>query len=147
MSNKAVSVPIGMLLKKFYCHKCGEHLKKCSKTRTVTPGDPDYREHSSINRTHMVGDIELTEYDFECPVCGNIVDYEEQRIIGKIQKRLGKKLLSEDEISDNRVNVKYKTYRNEKIKKVIFTAIFIVVFALIIYSNTKSGDCSFGFYF
>jgi len=148
MPSKAFSVPIGMLIKKFYCHKCGERLKKDPKTRTLTPGDPDYRKHGSINgRIHTFGDIELTEYDFECPFCGNIIDYEEQRIIGKIQKKLGKKLLSEDEISDNRLVVKYKMDRNSKIKKAIFTVIFIIVFALVIYRNTKSGDCSGSIYF
>ena len=86
MKNKSVSILIGMVTKKFYCHKCGERLSKHPKTRTVKPGDPDYRKHNRINhRTHMIGDVEVTEYDFQCPACGNVIEYDEQCVIGKIK--------------------------------------------------------------
>ena len=89
MKNRSVSIPIAMVTKKFYCHKCGEQLSKNSKTRTVKPEDPDYIKHNRINhRTHMIGDVEVTEYVFQCPSCGNIIEYDEQCVIGEIQKLL-----------------------------------------------------------
>ncbi len=148
MKNTSVSIPMGMVTKKFYCHKCGERLGKHSKTRTLSPGDPDYRKHNRINhRTHMIGDVEVTEYDFECPSCGNIIEYDEQCVIKKIQKQLHKSTLSEEEILNNRGKAEEMMDRNAKVFKVIFTVIALAVIGLILYSKIKSGDFSFTFYF
>ena len=148
MENKSVSIPMGMVTKKFYCHKCGERLGKHSKTRTISPGAPDYRKHNRINhRTHMIGDVEVTEYDFQCPACGNIIEYDEQCVVGKIQKRFRKNILSEEDILNNRGKVEDTMHRNAKIFKVFFTLIALAVIGLIIYSNIKSGDFSFRIYF
>ncbi len=148
MKNKSVSIPMGMLTKKFYCHKCGGRLERHSKTRTVSPGDPDYRKHNRINhRTHMIGDVEVTEYDFQCPACGNIIEYDEQCVIGKIQKQLHKSTLSEEEIFNNRGKAEETMDRNAKVFKVIFTIIALAVIGLIFYSQTKSGNFSSKFYF
>lgn len=147
MKNKSVSIPIGML-KKFYCHKCGERLRKHSRTRTLRRGDPDYEKHSVIGGTHVIGDVELTEYDgFQCPACGSIVEYGEQCIVEKIQKQLGKNILSENEIADRRDSVKEKIDRNGKISRVIFTAVICGIAALLLCMKIQSGDFSFDFYF
>lgn len=99
MKNKSFSIPIGMVIKKFYCHKCGERLTKRANTRTVKPGESDYKKYNKISRrTYMIGDVEVTEYDFQCPSCGNIIGYDEQCLVRKIQKRLRKNILSKDEI-------------------------------------------------
>ncbi len=148
MKNKSVSIPMGMVTKKFYCHKCGERLGKHSKTRTISPGDPDYRKHNRINhRTHMVGDVEVTEYDFQCPACGNIIEYDEQCVIRKIQKQLHKNTLSEEEILNNREKAEEAMDRNAKVFNVIFAIIALAIIGLIFYSKIKSGDFSFTFYF
>jgi len=147
MKNKSVSMPMAMLTKKFYCHKCGEQLSKHPKTRTVKPGDPDYRKHNRIGRTHMIGDVEVTEYDFQCPACGNIIEYDEQCIIGKIQKQLRKNILSNEEVLNNRETVEDLMDRNAKIFKVIFAVVALAVIGLILYGKIKSGDFSFTFYF
>ena len=113
---------MGMVTKKFYCHKCGERLGKHPKTRTLSPGDSDYRKHNRINhRTHMIGDVEVTEYDFQCPACGNVIEYDEQCVIGKIQKQLRKNILSDEEVFNNRGKVEDSINRNAKIFKVIFS--------------------------
>ena len=148
MKNKSVSIPMGMVTKKFYCHKCGERLGKHPKTRTLSPGDPDYRKHNRINhRTHMIGDVEVTEYDFQCPACGNIIEYDEQCVIGKIQKQLDKSTLSEEEIRNNRGKAEETMDRNAKVFKVIFTITALAIIGLILYSKIKSGEFSFTFYF
>ncbi len=148
MNNKSSSIPVAMLTKKFYCHKCGERLSKHSKTRTVKPGDPDYREHNRINhRIHMVGEVEVTEYDFQCYGCGNIIEYDEQYVVGKIQKQLRKNVLSEEEIHNKRGKVEDTINRNARVLKAIFTVASLVIMGLIIYGKIKSGDFSFTLYF
>ena len=148
MKNKSVSIPMGMVTKKFYCHKCGERLGKHPKTRTLSPGDPDYRKHNRINRkTHIIGDIEVTEYDFQCPACKNVIEYDEQCVVRKIQKQLRKNILSDEEVLNNRGKVKDLMNRNAKVFKVIFSVVALAVIGLILYSKIKSGDFSFTFYF
>ncbi len=148
MKNKSVRIPIGMMTKKFYCHKCGEQLEKHSKTRTLSPGDPDYKKHCRLNhRTHMIGDVEVTEYDFQCPTCENIIEYDEQCVIEKIQKQLHTNTLSDGEIFNNRGKAEAEMDRNAKIFKAVFTVFALAVIGLIIYSKIKSGEFSFAFYF
>ena len=148
MKNKSFSISMGMVTKKFYCHKCGERLGKHPKTRTLSPGDPDYRKHNRINhKTHMIGDVEVTEYDFQCSACGNVIEYDEQCVIGKIQKQLRKNILSDEEVFNNRGKVEDSINRIAKIFKVIFSVVVLAVIGLILYSKIKSGDFSFELYF
>lgn len=147
MKSRTVSIPLAMLTKKFYCHKCGERLSKHPHTRTVRPGDPDYRKHSKIGRMHMIGDIELTEYDFRCPSCENIITYDEQRVVRKIQKQLHKNTLSDEEVLNNRGKIEALMKRNSIISKVIFSVVALAVIGWILYRGIKSGDFSFTFYF
>lgn len=139
---------MGMVAKKFYCHKCGERLSKHPKTRIVKPGDSDYRKHNRINhRTHMIGDVEVTEYDFQCPACENIIEYDEQCVVRKIQKQLRKNVLSDEEVFDNRGKVEDSMDRNAKVFKAIWTVVALAIIGLILYSKMKSGEFSFTFYF
>ena len=99
MKNKSVSIPVGMVIKKFYCHKCGERLRKHPQTRIVKPGDPDYRKHSRINRRiQMIGAVEVTEYNFRCPACENFMEYRAQCVVRKMQKKLRKNILTDEEL-------------------------------------------------
>lgn len=137
-----------MLTKKYYCHKCQERLHKFAKTRTVKPEDPDYRQHNKLNhRTRMIGEVELTEYDFKCPVCQNIISFDEQEIISSIQKILAKKDLTDNEIEFNLAKAKKAKAKKEHIKKVIFIVLSLLFIAFIIYLKTSSGNISFGLYF
>ena len=147
MKNKSVSIPMAMVTKKFYCHKCGERLGKYPRTRTVKPGDADYKKYNRIGRTHIIGDVEVTEYGFQCPACGNIIEYDEQRVIVKIQKQLRKNILSDEEVLHHRGKAEDSINRNAKIFKVIFSVVVLAVIGLILYSKIKSGDFSFTFYF
>ena len=147
MKNRSYTSPMGMLTKKFYCHKCGERLIRNARTRTIKRGDPDYKKHSRVGRMHLIGDVEFTEYDFKCPACGNIIEYDEQCVIGKIQKQLRKNILSDEEVLHNRGKAEDSINRNAKIFKVIFSVVALALIGLFIYSKIKSGDFSFSFYF
>ncbi len=149
MKNKSTSIPVGMLTKKFFCHKCGERLTRHPKTRIVKRGDPDYKKYNHIGHTHIIGsgDVEVTEYDFQCPSCGNITKYDEQCVIEKIQKKLDKTILSEGEILDHKADAKDQINKKTKIFNIIFTAITLAVLALILYFQIKSGDFSIEFHF
>ena len=79
--------------------------------------------------------------------CGNVIEYDEQCVIGKIQKQLRKNILSDEEILNNRGKAENSMDRNAKIFKVIFSLVALAVIGLILYSKIKSGDFSFTFYF
>lgn len=147
MKNKSISIPAGMVFKKFYCHKCSERLVKEPKKRIVKPGDIDYREHNKIGRMHMVGEVEVTEYDFKCIECGNIISYDEQCVIGKIQKKLNKKELNEQEIEENREEIKNKLDKNAKIYKFILGLITAIIVVVVVYFEIKNGEFSFELFF
>ena len=147
MTNYRVSIPVGMTTKKFYCHKCGEQFGKHAKTRTVRRGDPDYKKYSRMHRIHIIDDVQVTEYDFKCPTCGNIIEYDEQCVINKIQKQLDTNLLSEADIFENREKIEKFMDRNVKVRKVISTVLALLVVALILYFQYKSGNFSFRLYF
>ncbi len=137
MKNKSVSIPLGMVFKRFYCHKCGERLVKEPKKRIVTPKDHDYREHNSIGHMNMIGDIEVTEYDFKCPSCGNTIKYDEQCVIGKIQKKLDKKELYEQDIEENKEETENKIKRNKKIYKFVLGIITAIIVGVVVYFEIK----------
>ena len=147
MKNKSYSAPLGMLTKKCYCHKCGERLVKHPKTRTLSPGDPDYKWYSRIVHTHLIGDVEVTEYVFKCPSCGNIIEYDEQCVIRKIQKKFNKKIITDEEVLNNRENLEDSIKRNTKILKVIVYLVAITLIGLAIFLKIKLGDNSLKFYF
>jgi len=133
MKNKSSSIPVAMLVKKFYCHCCGNRLVKNPRTRTVRRGDPDYKEHSRIGDMHMIGDVEVTEYDFKCPHCGKIISYDEQCIFSIIQKALGKHILSENEISALTAEASTELKRKRRITEITVKIVFILLAALFIY--------------
>lgn len=130
MKNWVSSIPFAMLTKKFFCHKCGDKLVRKAKYRTSKPGDPDYNKYSGMLDMHVVGDIEVTEYDFICPSCNSITVFKEQCVIGRIQKLFGKKVLSQAEIDEHFEKEELKWAKNEEIKGIFFTA--LVVAALIL---------------
>lgn len=147
MKNKSSSIPVAMVMRKFYCHHCGERLEKSPRKRIIRRGDPDYREHSTIGHTHMIGDVELTEYDFKCPNCDKIIGYNEQRVMEKIQKHVGKHTLSQAEIDEHIENAKAVLEKEKKRDNIIAKVISIALIIFMIYMWLKSGDFSFKFYF
>ena len=147
MKNKSSSIPVAMVMRKFYCHHCGERLERSPRKRVIRRGDPDYKKHSRIGHTRMIGDIELTEYDFKCPNCDKIIGFDEQRVIEKIQKHAGKCTLSQAEVDENIENAKAVLEKEKKRTNIIVTVVSIAVVIFAIYLGLKSGNFSFKFYF
>ena len=95
------TMPINML-HEHYCSRCGTILDTTSYAREVHPGDPDWKHHSYSGRhsTAPIGYIEVTEYVYRCPYCDKTQTIREQYAIEKAQKRLGKHVLTNDEITE-----------------------------------------------
>ena len=146
MKNRSFSIDVAMATRKFYCHKCGDQLIRESRTRIIQRGDPDYREHSHRGHTHMIGDVELTEYDFKCRSCDRIIPRDAQYVTEKIQKRLGKHILSEQEIFENEEAARSAIERKKKIVKIVLGITTAIIVALVLYFEIKSGEFSFKFY-
>ena len=86
----------------------------------------------------MIGDIELTEYDFKCPDCGRITSFDEQCVIENIQKNVGKHILSQAEITEHTPKAEADLKRKRNITNIIAKIVFIALTAFIIYISLKS---------
>lgn len=96
-----MQIPVGMTFRKMYCRYCGERLKVHKIVNVYHPGDPQFERVASFGihgkMIHFTNQTKVT-YVYKCPDCGKAVTYEEQVCFSKIQKKLGKKILSDDEI-------------------------------------------------
>ncbi len=135
-----------MDFKKFYCHKCGGLLLKSPKTRKIRPGDTDYNKYRAFGHTFYSGDLELTQYDFRCSKCHNIITFKEQTVLNEIQKSIEKKILTKDEIADNIESATEKVNKRDKRNYLIWTAVFIILAVIIFYLMFESGNFEFKFY-
>ena len=86
------SIPLGMIFKKMYCHKCGERLVKNKYSRIILKGDPEYK----IYKRGYFGEGKAIQhkYNYRCPMCGNIIEYKKQVMIAKIQKKNKNKIVN-----------------------------------------------------
>lgn len=133
MKNKTYEIDAAMVFNKFYCCKCGCLLKKYSKTRLIKKGDPDYKEHRTVGRMIVIGDIEFTDYDFICPICERITKPDDQYIIEIIQKKLNKRELTEKEYNDNILSAKCKLNKRRNITDKIVKVVFIILAVICLY--------------
>lgn len=147
MKSKSCSIDLATVTRKFYCHKCGDRLLRHARTRIVKRGDPDYKKHSRIGRMHTFGDVELTEYDFKCWTCDRVTGCDEQYVIERMQKKLGKHILSETEIAENEESARAAIARKKKLGNIIASVIAIAATSAALYFCLKSGDFSFKIYF
>lgn len=145
--NKISIMPRAMKKRKFYCSCCGEKLIPYPKTRIVKRGDPDYKEHSHFGQgKRLIGDIELTEYDFKCLSCNKCISYDEQCVVAEIQKYVGVHTLSQENVNENYEKANATLKRKRKIRSIISNLFGTVVAILLIYYWLKSGDFSFKLY-
>lgn len=139
MRKKSSSIPLAMLTKKFYCHKCDVKLERNPVTRTIKHDDPDYKKYRT-NGVLSFGDIQHTYYNFKCPSCGRIIEYDEQCVVEKIQKYVGRHTVSDTEIELCKNQVRKKLLRQRKIKQIVVTILFfaLVLFAMyMVYTRYK----------
>jgi RNase P subunit RPR2 len=95
-SGATASIPLGMLVKRFYCHKCGERLKTVCVIRTLNPGDLGYRAaENAIFDTNTLpkGAVSVTAARLICPACHTAMTFGEQKEIAQLQKRAGTRIL------------------------------------------------------
>lgn len=96
------SIPVAMVFKKYYCHKCGKQLKRQKITKDLNPGDPGY-EAARENLHHFgiiaprSGTISVSEYVFVCTKCNSTITFDEQKDIASMQKYTGSLILEEKE--------------------------------------------------
>ena len=96
-----MEIPVGMLFRKMYCRYCGEKLKRHKIVDVYTVGDPNFSRIMKIGVGTKIVNIHsqtMVTYIYKCPNCNKPSTYKEQLEYSKIQKRLGKKILSDDEI-------------------------------------------------
>ena len=142
--NKKSIMPRAMKKRNFYCSCCGEKLIPYPKTRIVKRGDPDHKEHSYFGQgKRLIGDIELTEYDFKCLSCEKFTSFDEQCVIEEIQKYVGSHILSQDNINENFEKATATLNQKRRIKAIISKLFGLTITILVIYYCLKSGGFSF----
>ena len=136
MPRKTITIPIGMMARKFYCHHCGQELQRNKNTILYRPGDPDYKKHAvqrSGGRINVsFGDVEITEYNFCCPDCSAVIEYEDQLVIENIQKNLGHRCLTQAEVSSQKLQATDAVERRKVICE-IFPWIGFVLAAILLW--------------
>lgn len=138
---RSVSMPFEMAFKKHFCHKCGSKLNKKADTRIITRKDPEWKKHSRIGSTTFlpIGEIEVTDYNsYICPECRQIIEFNKQVVIAKIQNKLGKNILTDDEIQSNWDEAFSRVKKAKTIKSITEKALIFVIIALCLYFSIKN---------
>lgn len=142
MSHKSITIPFGMVTRRFYCYQCGQKLLRHSRTRTVRPGDPDYKEYairrSGNKTTFWAGDVDVTEYDFRCPDCNIITQYDKQLVIEAIQKNLGKNRLTQSEILLQEAQAEVSVNKKKTLHRVLWLVAMLALFAIALYFSAQT---------
>ncbi len=86
--------------RKFYCCKCGTQLKKKKIKYILSP-----EEKKAYYKRAMLWRMPMTHLDvceistgLFCPACQQFIPVDEQLALAKVQKKLNKKILTENEI-------------------------------------------------
>ena len=86
----STSIPVAMIFKKYYCHKCGKRLKHQKVTQVFNPGDPGYEAaRHQVMDDFMIGkssSVSVSHYVFACPACQTVITFDEQTDIAVKQK-------------------------------------------------------------
>ena len=147
MLGKTEIIVMPRVMKKriFYCPACAERLYLSPRTKILERGDPDYEKYSRLHGKHIIGKIELTEYDFkclsrECSAYDKPVTYDEQCVIAEVQKSVGTRLLSQEIIEANYEKVIAVLARKKKKQRIIGAVIGMTACVLIGYYFLKTGN-------
>lgn len=144
LKGKSISIPFGMLFKKYDCSKCGTRLKKEKTHRIVTPDDKDYYRYHDYG-TFPRRDYDVYEYQFQCPACGARISYDEQCKIARIQKQQGTTVLSSAQIKDNYEQISKSNNRHALTRAILFPIVFnLLFFALFYLFATDKTPSDFG---
>ena len=89
-----------------YCKNCGVKLKIKALSNTYKKGDAKFSNYLLGHSTIGMDRIERVEYEYQCPKCNLIISYEDQCEIAKIQKKLKKRILTDEDMNGIALNQK-----------------------------------------
>lgn len=96
------TIPYGMIYKKMYCYKCGAQLtekllwREFPKSRFDWPRGFGFIGHDRGREYYYV---------YQCPVCYNRTSYEAQCRVAKMQKKVRRRILNEEEIKKINITI------------------------------------------
>lgn len=125
MKKKDVLAPLGMILKKYHCPKCGKILEKQKITKIVTRDDPKYYAYHS-RTSFPKDDVEVMIDVLECPSCKDQYSYEDCCLIKIIQKKEHSLTLSPKKLE---TGYDY-AFKITKIRNMILNIIASIVFII-----------------
>ena len=93
-----MKVPVGMLFKKMFCCKCGVKLQKKKMSKIHFKGDAEFKSIKygytvSLDKRQIIDSVV-----YFCPNCNIIIEYNEQLNISKIQKKINKLILDDNDL-------------------------------------------------
>ena len=136
MNGKSISMPIGMVCRRYYCVKCGTKLKRERTHRVVTESDKDYYRYQDRGKFPR-RDYDVYGYRFKCPSCGMRIAYDEQCIIKRIQKQQGLTVLSSAEIKAHYREAKQAHHKWVLTESILYTLDIVPVMLLLFFLFAK----------
>ena len=135
--------PWGMIFgKKHKCSLCGSPLVIEKVNRVVTHSDRDYNSYRR-RPAYPRRDISVTSHRYKCSGCKFRFTYDDQCIASEIQKKLGKTVLTDQEIADNYEEIsakrEWRYRRNAVIRRIVSALICSVIFWFVI-DDTKAAE-------
>lgn len=97
--------PLTTIFKKMYCHKCGERIKKKTESTLYYKGDIGYTNPHLFKTPIGMDKMEKKKWIYFCQRCGNTQSCKQQIEISKLQKKLGRNILTEEESEDIETNI------------------------------------------
>ena len=101
-----------MYFKDRFCHCCGKALKIKKTERIVRKGTKEHRSYSNIGVAHhyFYGDLLVIGKEYYCASCNKTFTCDEQSIIIEAQKKYGRRIVSEEEITDTKNCIKAENF-------------------------------------
>ena len=130
IGSRVKKIQAGMLFKKFYCHKCGSCLKKEERIFIAKRGTPEFKEYQ-LQNVSGIGDIKASNFTLMCPKCKEEREYDFQIVVDRAQKRLKKKILSEEEIGTGRRRADNKIKRLKRKNNIAISINIVFLICLI----------------
>ncbi len=140
MKGKSITIPYGLMFKKYYCAHCGNKLEKVKTHRVVTKDDKDYYQYQPRN-TFPRRDHDVYDYELKCPCCHRRVSFREQCILERIQKKYRTKQLTKEMIRENYITFENKEQRRVLLNRILIPAVILIVcFGLYFLLSEENND-------